>query len=197
MPFTLQFQVPPDLIHFTPPIPTKGEGADLVALANVGLYNGAIVTKVQQDGVTTVAPYDGATDQVPVGMFMGGSIPVVAQPEPVMDSGLLLTVLAASSPTQLRLINGLNRPCWVIKPTTPYTVGCPLYAGCAATGSVGQLTPDLPSIAVEVPAEGTAPATTKLVPVNDAVACGTCWSVPGSASTSKGPGTWLGVTLSI
>ena len=170
---------------------------DLNALAAMEVYSGTIVA-LSTDG-TEFLPYDGAGGLTPFGAFFGYSFPATPPPAPSTTSGVQLS--ACNGEYALRVTNPVGAPVpgYVGTPKTPYVLGAPLYAGCAAYGTVGQWSPDVPVVAVDVPAQpaiaatattppvAAVPASITYTPVSNPVVCGSITHVP----TPGDP--WLGV----
>jgi hypothetical protein len=182
--------LPLDIIFGNPSFPLIGSmDVDYPLIGSNGFYSGRVVCfdKITPPGATTpiriLTLCDGSQVGVtyPAGIYYGCTFPTTPLQAAAFNSGVQLT--AFKGKYRVSVFNPYkgdtkSLPCFVDAPTTPYTVDCPLYAGCAAANTVGMITSDVPYTVVTTPATGTTPASSVNTPVANPVQIGTCTHVP-------------------
>ena len=112
---------------------TGDPAVDQVALRTAGYAAGRIVTKILSATANrgpVVVLYDGASaTELPYGTLINGPGNYA---ESIGPSGSGKTPVTRSKPIFELTNDPIDPPCFDANPTTPYTVGCPLYAGTGA-----------------------------------------------------------------
>ena len=165
----LKFKYPGQQVGDTKPdvVLTGDPAVDQVTLRAFGYAGGKIMTRIQSLTAgrgPVIVPMDGSDlTKYPAGALINGCGNYAESIGP-SGSGMMPVVRVMAV---FDLSNDpIETDCFEASPTTPYTIGCKLYADGTA-GHVGRWTPDLP--------------------VADAFVCGTCNHIP----TASEP--WLGV----
>lgn len=141
--------------------------ANIETLFAAGLVYGRIATIVPAT-YSGAAPeqqalelYDGSSSAAPCGVLYS-TFKLISKPgeQPEVSEGSNLTSFTGVSNSFL-LTNypyPSSTSCFVESPSTPYSLGCPLYSGTAANGTLGLWTPDIPKA--------------------NAIVCGRCEQIP-------------------
>ena len=112
---------------------TGDPAVDQVTLRTAGISAGRIVSKYNSATATrgaVVGLYDGnSTTQLPYGTLINGPGNYA---ESIGPSGSGKVPVTRSKPVFELTNDPIDPPCFDAAPTTPYTIGCPLYAGTGA-----------------------------------------------------------------